>query len=161
MNLNQSDHPEHIINSKKYWFLRQMTFVDDCLVLIISEGKISSQAEMIHASEGVELGPVRRIAPDATSLHFRIEFESPISFQRTDESYPWARGVESGTAGTIAETKQLPSHIVDKTLHHYQVDCMDDLIDVITAKHPKMISISNSDFDSRSLDCVNYLRVDE
>ena len=148
-----------IINSSKYWFLRQLSLVNGQLVLIISEGKVSDQKTKITVSEGVEIGPVKKITPNSTSLHFRIEFDSPISFQRVDESYPWARGYQSKIHGTIGKVEPLPPHVIDRTLHYYQVDCLDDLVDVVTTNDPKITAISESDFDCNFSQCENYLRI--
>lgn len=155
-----SDFKEYI-NSNKYWFLRNLSFVDGCLILIISEGKLSDQKKNLTLSKGVDIGPVRKIAPDATSRHFKIEFELPTVFHRTDESYSWARSYQGSVDDTIGIVDQLPPNIVDKNLLYYRINCLDDLVDVITARHPKITAILESDFDGKLSWCENYLKVKE
>ncbi len=150
---------KEIFDSSEYWFLRNLSFVNGNLVLIISAGKLSSQKMNLTISENVDIGPVKRIAPDSTSHHFRIEFELPVVFQRTNESYPWARSFEGSINGPVGVVDQLPPHIVDKSLLYYQINCLDDLIDVIAADHPKIVAISEADFDGQLSWCENYLKV--
>ena len=150
---------EETINSSEYWFLRHLSLVDGNLILIISEGKLSDQKTNLRVSNAVEIGPVKRIAPDSSSQHFRIEFYTPVLFQRTAESFPWARSFQGNIDGVIGVVEQLPPHIVDKTLIYYRINCLDDLVDVITDSHPKIASISESNFDGKLSWCENYLKV--
>jgi hypothetical protein len=40
------------INSSEYWFLRNLSFVDGTLILIISEGKLSGQIKNLTPLTG-------------------------------------------------------------------------------------------------------------
>jgi hypothetical protein len=148
------------IDSAKYLYLRSIHEpTDNVLLLIVQEAGGSGQPRDIQIGQ-TTISDAREIVSGESDLAYQIVFSDYISYAVTNESYTFVDSAEvrTGRLFSIYSQSHFLSFVRAATFAtddfpgpftHYQVNCLNHSIDVVSTSEPEIKILESSLLDSQ------------